>query len=80
MAAGDSVQNGFDRIFMMYEKAVEGRNQHYQNYNTWTNLYAIFTGALFVAYYNVYDSSSVKIPRFITSITSSALFSISPVA
>ena len=58
MAAGDSVQNGFDRIFMMYEKAVEGRNQHYQNYNTWTNLYAIFTGALFVAYYNVYDSFS----------------------
>ena len=58
MAAGDSLQNDFDRIFMMYEKAVEGRNQHYQNYNTWTNLYAIFTGALFVAYYNVYDSSS----------------------
>lgn len=43
----------FDKCFQFYEKAIEGRNFHYQNYNQWVNLYAIFTGAIFVGYYSV---------------------------
>ena len=43
----------FDICFKYYEKAIEGRNFHYQNYNTWVNYYAIFTGALFVGYYSI---------------------------
>ena len=42
----------FDNCFSFYEKAIEGRNSHYSNYNTWSNYYAIFNGALFVGYYN----------------------------
>ena len=38
-------------VFEMYKMAVEGRNEHYKYYNAWVNLYSIFTGALFVAYY-----------------------------
>lgn len=45
----------FDICFKYYEKAIEGRNFHYQNYNTWVNYYAIFTGALFVGYYTIID-------------------------
>lgn len=45
----------FDVCFRYYEKAIEGRNFHYQNYNTWVNYYAIFTGALFVGYYTIID-------------------------
>ena len=26
------------KLFIMYEKAVEGRNLHYQQYSTWMNL------------------------------------------
>ena len=43
----------FEVCFNFYEKAIEGRNFHYQNYNTWANYYAIFTGALFIAYYTM---------------------------
>ena len=45
----------FDVCFRYYEKAIEGRNFHYNNYNTWVNYYAIFTGALFVCYYTIID-------------------------
>ena len=50
-------EDKFNRIFKYYEKAIEGRNFHYQNYNTWANYYSIFTGALFVGFYKVNDSS-----------------------
>ena len=43
----------FDKCFKYYEKAIEGRNFHYQNYNTWVNYYSIFNGALFVGYYSL---------------------------
>ncbi|WP_443741608.1 RipA family octameric membrane protein [Treponema berlinense] len=43
----------FDNVFKYYEKAIEGRNFHYQNYNTWANYYSIFTGALFIAFYTL---------------------------
>ena len=50
--------NEFDICFKYYEKAIEGRNFHYQNYNTWVNYYAIFTGALFVGYYSIIDKGN----------------------
>lgn len=43
----------FNILFKYYEKAIEGRNFHYQNYNTWANYYSIFTGALFIAFYTL---------------------------
>lgn len=36
-----------------YEKAIEGRFQHMNQFNYWMNMFAIFNGALFVGYYNV---------------------------
>lgn len=45
----------FDNCFKYYEKAIEGRNFHYQNYNTWVNYYSIFNGALFVGYYSLLE-------------------------
>lgn len=47
----------FDNCFKLYEKAIEGRNFHYSNYNTWVNYYSIFTGALFICYYNCYKGN-----------------------
>ena len=44
--------------FEMYKLAIEGRNEHYKNYNAWVNLYSIFTGALFVGYYSVLDKNN----------------------
>jgi len=43
----------YNRCKFYYEKAIEGRNKIYESYNHWVNLWAIFTGALFVGYYNV---------------------------
>lgn len=43
----------YERCKFYYEKAIEGRNKIYESYNHWVNLWAIFTGALFVGYYNV---------------------------
>lgn len=34
-----------------YEQAIKGYQFHVQRYHTWVNYYAIFTGALFVAFY-----------------------------
>ena len=45
----------FDICFKYYEKAIEARNFHYKNYNTWVNYYSIFVGALFVGYYSIID-------------------------
>lgn len=46
-------------LFKMYEKAIEGRNFHYSSYNHWVNLYAIFTGAIFVGFYQTYNSNRI---------------------
>lgn len=37
----------------LYEKAIEGRKHHLENYNHWMNMYAIFNGALFVGLYSI---------------------------
>ena len=36
-----------------YEKAIDAYQFHIQRYHTWVNYYAIFAGALFVAFYTV---------------------------
>lgn len=56
----------FDKCFKYYEKAIEGRNFHYQNYNTWVNYYSIFNGALFVGYYSLLQEKSSFLLFFIT--------------
>ena len=60
------------RLFIMYEKAVEGRNLHYQQYSTWMNCYAMFTGAFFVGFYTLRDnpllSLLIAVLGYITSI------------
>lgn len=56
----DSNNENFDKCFKYYEKAIEGRNFHYQNYNTWVNYYSIFNGALFIGYYSLKDGDLLK--------------------
>lgn len=41
-----------------YEKAIQGLEFHTSRFNTWMNLYAIFVGAFFIAYYNVSEKSN----------------------
>ena len=41
------------RLNFLYEKAIEGRKHHQENFNHWMNMYAIFNGALFIGYYNM---------------------------
>lgn len=50
---GSDEEKEFNTLFKYYEKAIEGRNFHYKNYNTWANYYSIFTGALFIAFYTL---------------------------
>ena len=40
-----------------YDKAVESYQFHVQRYHTWVNYYAIFVGALFVAFYTIIPQS-----------------------
>lgn len=40
-----------------YKIAIEERARHQQNYNHWMNMYAIFNGALFVAYYSINNNN-----------------------
>lgn len=43
----------------LYERAIEGRQHHQQNFNHWMNMYAIFNGALFAGYYNIDEKTSL---------------------
>lgn len=62
MSAPKDGQSGYDQVFRMYEKAIEGRNLHHQSYNTWMNHYAIFTGAFFIGYYTIKSSDNIINP------------------
>ncbi len=42
-----------ENIKFLYEKAIEGREHHQQNYNHWMNMYAIFNGAIFIGFYSL---------------------------
>ena len=43
---------------MAYEKAIEGYQFQVTRYNTWMNYYAIFVGALFIAFYTITTSKN----------------------
>ena len=43
---------------MAYEKAIEGYQFQVTRYNTWMNYYAIFVGALFIAFYTIMTSTN----------------------
>lgn len=45
--------NQICKRLVAYEKAIEAYQFHVQRYHTWVNYYAIFVGALFVAFYTV---------------------------
>ncbi|MBO7104611.1 MAG: hypothetical protein J6W22_03915 [Fibrobacter sp.] len=49
-----------EELWRFYEKAIEGRNAFYGHYVKYMNLYAIFTGAFFVAFYHVFDKDSFE--------------------
>ena len=36
-----------------YEQSIQAHQKHVERYNTWMNMYAIMTGALFVAFYSI---------------------------
>ena len=42
-----------EELWKFYEKAIEGRDSFYKHYIKYMHLYAIFTGALFVAFYSL---------------------------
>ena len=43
---------------MAYETAIEGYQFQVTRYNTWMNYYAIFVGALFIAFYTIMTSTN----------------------
>ena len=43
----------------LYEKAIEGRQHHQENFNHWMSMYSIFNGALFVGYYSIVDKNTL---------------------
>lgn len=56
------IEENSDRseLWRFYEKAIEGRNAHYSQYIQFTNLYAIFIGALLVAFYHLISEKSYQ--------------------
>lgn len=47
-----------DHKKLAYEKAIEGYQFQVGRYNTWMNYYAIFVGALFVAFYTIWSNGN----------------------
>ena len=45
--------------FDCYKIAIDERARHQQNYNHWMNMYAIFNGALFIAYYEILKQNPI---------------------
>ena len=44
-------------IKFLYEKAIQGRQQIWNDFNHWMNMYAIFNGALFVGFYSIMEKN-----------------------
>lgn len=44
-----------------YEQSIQAYQKHVERYSTWMNMYAIMTGALFVAFYSIYGKDSTCI-------------------
>ena len=47
---------------LAYEQSINAYQSHVQRYNTWMNMYAIMTGALFVAFYSICGDNATKTP------------------
>lgn len=47
-----------------YKIAIEGYQKHWEHYNHWMNMYAIFNGALFVGLYNIIKEANDEIIIF----------------
>ncbi len=48
----------------LYKIAIEGYQKHWEHYNHWMNMYAIFNGALFVGLYNIIKESKEELIIF----------------
>ncbi len=48
----------------LYKIAIEGYQKHWEHYNHWMNMYAIFNGALFVGLYNMIKEANDEIIIF----------------
>ncbi|MBP5601703.1 MAG: hypothetical protein J6X78_03150 [Treponema sp.] len=48
----------------LYKIAIEGYQKHWDHYNHWMNMYAIFNGALFVGLYNIIKESKEELIIF----------------
>lgn len=44
-----------------YEQSIQAYQKHVERYSTWMNMYAVMTGALFVAFYSIYGKDSTCI-------------------
>lgn len=44
-----------------YEQSIQAYQKHVERYNTWMNMYAIMTGALFVAFYSIYGKDKLLV-------------------
>lgn len=44
-----------------YEQSIQAYQKHVERYSTWMNMYAVMTGALFVAFYSIYGKDSTYI-------------------
>lgn len=52
-----------------YEKAIEAYQFHVQRYHTWVNYYAIFVGALFVAFYTIIAQTDFEIHYYFMEVS-----------
>ena len=41
------------KLMELYKIAIDGYQKHWEHYNHWMNMYSIFNGALFVAFYSI---------------------------
>lgn len=46
------------KIELAYKQSIQAYQHHVERYSTWMNMYAIMTGALFVAFYSVYGKEN----------------------
>lgn len=44
-----------------YEQSIQAYQKHVERYSTWMNMYAIMTGALFVAFYSIFGNDRTYI-------------------
>ncbi len=54
----DTEKKDEEYLKFAYEQSIIAYQHHVQRYSTWMNMYAIITGALFVAFYSIYGNES----------------------